>query len=127
MLKSIIYTHIITLILLIYCTAVTAQTTTFFVDAKYSARMVSGYPHTSFQDTGVYIKYGDSISITSSGSACYSSGCTGAEGGSYIPSDSSYLAPGFPFSSLVGKIGSGSLFLLEPPTPSRQKLQGYYI
>lgn len=94
---------------------VAAQTVVFFVDATFSDRIVSGFPHTGWQNTGIAVEAGDRVIMTATGTACRvapDGGCTGPDGESFLAPDSSFLAQGLPMGSLVGKIGSGNAFFI---------------
>ena len=96
------------------CLPVANATTTFSVNAEYSNRVLSGYPHSSFQNTGVDIRVGDRVTTTATGSCCAvrGDGCTGPDGTGNAPLYFSFLTPGISTGALVGQIGNGAPFLV---------------
>ena len=92
------------------------ETTTFIVDATFSDRIVLGFPHSGFQDTGVPIQVGDRIVMAASGEACVlpEGPCFGPDGSliSVLPAFPNYLVQDIDANSLVGRVGSGSPFVV---------------
>ena len=86
----------------------------FQVSSTYSDRMISGFPHAGFQNTGAFITSGNKINISASGAICAvgSSGCTGPNGTGGSPGSYSFLAPNLSGGALVGRINFGNSFLV---------------
>lgn len=108
-----IRTSILIAIGLLAAMAIPAAASTFTVDPTYSERTVFGYPHTSFQDTGVAVASADRLVMAATGTACAQSdtACFTPDGGG--TATSTYLAPSLSGGALIGRIGTtGTAFVV---------------
>ena len=94
-----------------------ARAISFTLDASYSDRMLLGYPHSGFQDTGFYIQLGDMLVMSASGISCHIADvvCFGPDGNGEPPPPDitwTFLAPTLSHGSLVGRIEGGDPFFV---------------